>query len=619
MKNQHPPRRPSGKATVIVFAIAVVTLGIGVVASGPIQHGVKNMLVLVGLGHKHADHAVEADGAKYYTCGMHPWVMLPKSGDCPVCRMKLVPMDRDKFTGQVAIDPLVVQNIGVRVAPVISGPLTRHIRTFGTVDYDETTVRDVNIKVPGWIEKLHVDHMGARVEQGDPLFDFYSPDLLETQDDYLRNLGNVIKLTADAAPNAEAKKWLEDTRTKLLYYDITPEQIEALEKRGKSSKAMTILSPHRGVVIAKHANEGMRVDQGMRVYRIADLSKLWVIVTLYEYQLPFIQRGQHAVMTLPYLPGQTFAGKVIYVYPYLDKTTRQVTVRLEVDNSNGLLKPGMFANVVMHNTLASHRTLAPREAIINTGERRVAFVSLDGGRFEPRRVTTGVESTGGMIEIIDGLRPGEMVVTSGQFLIDSEAKFREALAKILPVDPVADPAVDPGKLADLSPDLASGLSAILNDYFRIADRLADDSADGIDAPAQRIADATGALLQVTVPADPHFWQKHDEATTVQGKAIELADAHTLDQARLKFADLSVALNKLIRATGVPTDFGRSVQQLRCPMYHGGQGSTLWLQPAGDVRNPYFGPVMLQCFDQRVTLATTGGKTAAQPSRTTPKP
>lgn len=552
--------------------------------------------------------------ADFYTCGMHPWVILPKPGICPICHMTLTPIDPDKFTGEITIDPVVVQNMGVRIAAVTTGPLVKTIRSVGTVDYDETRVRDVNIKAPGWIEKLHVDYLGAPVKQGEPLFEFYSPELYSTQQDHLLNLAGVSKIGADFLPEAaqDAKQRVQDTRVRLLNYDITAKQIEQLETVGKPSKTMTMLSPHHGVVIDKHANEGMKVDQGMRVYRIADLSKIWVIVTLYEYQLPYLQTGQRAVMTLPYIPGQSFEGEVIFIYPYLEAKTREVQVRLEFDNFDGLLKPGMFTNVELHNTLAAERTLAPRSAVIDTGKRQIAFVSLGEGKFEPRDVRLGVETDDGLVEIQDGLKPGDMVVVSGQFLIDSEAKMREALMKMIKGAPASEQeaAVDStgaSELTTLPAAVVEALEQVLDGAFAINDQLASDSVENIDVSSRQIAQAVDALLQAAIPDHPHFWHQHTEAAVIRGKALALIGEQDLAAARLKFADLNLALSKLIRATGVPKTYSKKVLELHCPMFREGQSGSLWIQPAGDVRNPYMGSIMLECFDQRLTLPVTGAE------------
>ncbi|MCH8342858.1 MAG: efflux RND transporter periplasmic adaptor subunit [Planctomycetes bacterium] len=556
--------------------------------------------------------AAEEDDWRYYTCGMHPWVIVPEAGLCPICHMDLVPLDPEKFTGEIAIDPVVVQNIGVRIEPVTRGPLVRTIRTVGSVDYDETGVRDVNIKVSGWIEKLYVDYLGQEVEAGQPLFEIYSPDLYAAQQEYLLAYDNQDRIGAEFLPDAAAgaRDLLEAARIKLEYFDVTPQQIEALQRSGKPAKTMTIVSPHRGVVIAKHANEGMRVDPGMQVYRIADLSTVWIMVSLYEYQLPFVEVGQPAVMTLSYIPGRTFQGKVIFIYPYLDKKTRQINVRLEFDNPTGLLKPGMYANIKLQRTLAQSRTLVPRAAVMDTGKRRIAYVSLGEGRFEPREVQVGVETDDGMIEILDGLMPGEMVVTSGQFLLDSEANIREALAKMIKGQPASEQeavgvVAGPSQLSALPDAAADAIVEILDGYFALGDTFAGDSVGDLSPVAGRIAGAVDVLLDVEIPDDEEFWRKHDEVATVRSIALELVDETDLEQARLQFADLSAALAKLIKATGVPPSYPTQVHQLHCPMYRSEEGGSIWLQPKGDVRNPFYGSMMLTCFDVRTILPVTG--------------
>ena len=627
-----PPRGPSVRMVLTVVLVAILAMTLGAAFNQNLHTAWTAASSYLGIGQDHDQHAPTekaegAGGVQYYTCGMHPWVILPKPGNCPICSMELTPLDPKKFTGEIVIDPVVVQNMGVRIAPVVTGPLVKTIRTVGSVDYNERLVRDVNIKVSGWIEKLYVDYLGAEVVEGEKLFDVYSPDLYAAQEEYLLALHSRGKVGATFVPEAAkgAADLLESARTRLLYYDITPEQIKQLKASDKPSKTMAILSPHRGVVIEKHANEGMNVNPGMRVYRIADLSRVWVMVTLYEYQLPYVQTGQKAVMTLPYIPGQSFEGTVVYIYPYLEKKTREVQVRLEFENPHKLLKPGMFANIELQNTLAQRRTLAPREAIIDTGERQVAFVSLGDGKFEPRQVQMGVETRDGMVEILNGLSPGEQVVVSGQFLIDSEANIRESLAKMIRGNMATGqkPAVNVspgGALASLPDAAASRLNDMLDTYLAIGDRLAGDSTDGLAVDVKHFMENLEALTSTAIPDDPHFWHKHDEIVKLRSSAQKLGKTTTLEEARLGFADLSVAMSALLHATGVPVSYPTQVQELHCPMFLQGQGGSIWLQPAGDVRNPFLGSRMISCFDKRTALPVTeaGPDAVPAPSATPPK-
>ncbi len=574
-------------------------------------------LATIVLHESGGSHAAESSvagkaGAQYYTCGMHPWVILPKPGDCPICHMKLVPLDPAKFTGQIAIDPVVVQNIGVRVAPATVGEVTRTVRTVGSVEYDETRVRDVNLKIAGWIEKLHVDSLGQPVKKGEPLLEIYSPELYSAEAEYLAAFRRAkAGQNADRADRMDAEL-LAAARKRLEYFDVPAGEVRELERTGEVRKALTIRSPFDGVVVEKMAQEGMKADAAMRLYRIADLSTVWVQAAVYEQQLPYVREGQAAAMTLPYLPGRKFDGKVAYVYPYLDRKLRQVNVRLEFANPDLTLKPGMFASVELRGAEAKQGLLVPREAVIDTGERQVAFVSLGKGRFEPRDVKLGVEADGGKVEILEGLKPGEMVVTSGQFLLDSESRLREALARMMAgttggvegggwkVEGSASQASTihhpPSTLLVLPAPAGKALAGMLDGYFAIGAKLADDTAAGIAEPARQVASSAEALLKVEIPGDPHFWHKHMEAGEVRARALELAGAGDLAKARSVFADLGTALEKLLKATGVPAGYGKEVYELHCPMYREEQGGAVWLQTNQDVTNPYYGKAMLNCGD-----------------------
>lgn len=544
--------------------------------------------------------ASETGGEKYYTCGMHPWVIEPHPGNCPICGMTLVPLDPAKFSGEVTIDPVVSQNIGVRVEKVGQGSESGSIRTVGTVTYDERLLGDVNLKVSGWIEKLNVDYLGAPVKRGQALFQLYSPELYAAEGEYLLAY-KASQRAGEGTATGLAAQLLEPARTKLALFDIGPGQIRALEKRGKPFKTMTITSPQTGVVVEKQAFEGMKVTPGMTAYRIADLSKVWVMATVYEYQSQQIQVGQKAAMTLTYVPGKTFEGKVVYVYPYLDERTRQINVRLEFSNPDLELKPGMYTTVTFEGVATTTHVLVSRSAVIDTGERQVAFIAKGQGKFEPRRVRMGAETPDGKVEILDGLEPGELVVVSGQFLIDSEARMREALAKMMKGTPVAEatapkaPAVQTHTL--VLPDAANAaLGATLDGYLAIGEALAGDTTTDIGVSARKVADGVDGLTAVAIPGEPHFWDEHPEAAAIKDEAKKLAAVHSLDEARHDFATLGGALSKLLDATGVPKSYAEKLENAHCPMYPAGSKGSVWIQKAGAIHNPYFGKAMLTCSD-----------------------
>lgn len=603
----------------LLLVVGIVMLVVGRSYGDRIVATVKQMWQDI-TGASAAGPADDEGGNTFFTCGMHPWVILPTPGLCPICHMDLTPLDPSKFTGEISIDPVLAQNIGVRSGLVETGPLVGIVRTVGKIDYDETSLHDVNLRVAGWIEELHVDYLGASVAKDQPLFELYSPELFSAQQEYLlaRQHGQLPGVPFVPRVAEDAATSLEAARTRLAYFGIDDAQLAELERTGKPQKTMTIKSPRAGTVIQKMAVDGMRVDPGMKMYRIADLDRVWVTVTVYEYQLPYVELGQDAVMSLPYVAGQQFEGKVTYVYPWTDEKTRQVNVRLEFDNRDGRLKPGMFANIELRRTLADERTLVSRSAVIDTGERQVALVSLGNGRFEPRDLQLGIETEGDRVEVKSGLEPGERVVTSAQFLLDSESKIREGLLRMLRGDLVGnESAVVVGpELDSLPPDLADSLTEALAAYLQIGDELATDAADGVAASAQKLTDAAEAMEMVVIPGQEHFWHQHTEAALVRVKAKDLVADTDLTTVRVTYADLSSAFAKLLRVTGVPASYEREVQELHCPMFLEEQGGAFWLQHSGSARNPYFGSKMLTCFDKREPLPPA---MAAAATMTEPKP
>jgi Cu(I)/Ag(I) efflux system membrane fusion protein/cobalt-zinc-cadmium efflux system membrane fusion protein len=299
------------------------------------------------------------------------------------------------------------------------------IRTYGHITYDETRTAEVSPKISGWVEKIHVDFTGKFVQKMQPLFELYSPELFAAQEEYLVTYRNLNRMS-----NQANKGLLKAARQRLRYFDVAESEIREMENTGKIKKTVTIRSPFDGVVISKKAVEGSYVKEGMTVYRIADLSRVWVEVHIYEYELPWVGEGQKAEMTLPYLPGRRFFGRVTYIYPYLQRKTRDVIVRLEFDNPEFVLKPDMYADVVLKKR-AGEGLVIPSEAVIRSGERNIVFILREQNKFTPRDVTLGFNLDDGNIQILKGLAPGEKVVTSGQFLLDSESKLKEAVQKMM--------------------------------------------------------------------------------------------------------------------------------------------------------------------------------------------
>ena len=331
-------------------------------------------------------------------------------------------------SGGIMVDPAKQQLIGLRVVEATFQPLEKTIRTVGRVEYDERKLKQINTKIDGWIEHLYVDFTGKFVKKGDPLFTIYSPELLSTQEEYL--LALQAKQQIGGSPfnrvAAAGNSLLEAARRRLLLWDITSEQIAELEQSGKPTKTLAIVSPIDGFVIDKMAFEGMRVEPSMVLYKIADLSTVWVYADIYEYELPLVKVGEQAAVRLSYYPGQTFRGRVVYLYPYLDSKTRTAKVRLELPNTGALrLKPGMFADVELKVSMG-RRLAVPHEAILDSGTRQIVFVEKGEGHFEAKEVTLGLRVDDRQ-EVLSGLTPGTRVVASANFFLDSESKLRESM------------------------------------------------------------------------------------------------------------------------------------------------------------------------------------------------
>lgn len=345
-------------------------------------------------------------------------------------------------SGTVRIDPVVVQDIGVRTAKAERTTLSRHIRTVGRVAYDEERVARLHPKYDGWVEQLFVDKTGDRVKKGDMLLSIYSPLLVSTEQEYLLALDNAEKLKdspfADVREGAQSL--LRSTRERLQLLDMPAHQLKQLTEERKAMKGVHIHSPFDGIVMSIGAREGERITPETELYTIADLSHIWVLVDLYEDDLPWVHVGDAATMQVSGVPGRSFSGKVAFVYPYLEAKTRTIKIRLEFDNPDLVLKPDMYANVDIHANKQVEAIAVPSEAIVRSGTQDQVFVERAPGKFEPRDVTVGVASDG-KTQIVNGLRAGETVVTSGQFLIDSESKLKEATAKMLePKQPTEMPA-----------------------------------------------------------------------------------------------------------------------------------------------------------------------------------
>ncbi|MBE9533074.1 MAG: efflux RND transporter periplasmic adaptor subunit, partial [Proteobacteria bacterium] len=335
-------------------------------------------------------------------------------------------------TGAVSIDPVTVQNMGVRTAIAQISELSHDIKTIGHVTYDEQRISRLHPKTEGWIEKMFISKTGESVKKGTMLLSLYSPQLVSSQQEYLLALSSLETLKDSPFDDIRvgAEQMVKTARERLELLDVPEHQIHDLEHTGKIKKGLHIHSPFNGIVINIGAREGQYVTPQTELYMLVDLSKVWVFADVYESELPWVNVGDHVEMTLTGIPNKVFKGKLSYIYPYAEAKTRTIKVRLEFDNPDLLLKPDMFANVIINTQQQNNIITVPSEAIVRSGEREQVFIVREHGKFEPRTVEIGLASNG-LTQIVKGISFGEEVVTSSQFLIDSESKLRESTAKML--------------------------------------------------------------------------------------------------------------------------------------------------------------------------------------------
>lgn len=327
----------------------------------------------------------------------------------------------------VTINPQQLQSIGVTFAAVENRSLEKEIRTVGRVEVDERKITPVTIKVSGWIEKLMINFTGEQVKKGDVLFTIYSPELVATEQEYLLALQAAKKFKNSKYQEVSqgAASLLDATQRRLLLWDIAEKHLQKLKQTGQVEKTLPIHSPLTGTVIEKMALAGMQVNSGDKLYVIADLSRVWVLADIYENDLSEVKLGQVGTVVLSYSPNTILIGKVTFISPITDPQTRTTKARFEFDNRDGYLKPGMYVNVNLKISLGT-RLVVPNDAILESGERSVVFVYLGNGKLEWRNVKLGVKA-GNWIEVVDGVKEGEKIVTSANFLIDSESQLKAAM------------------------------------------------------------------------------------------------------------------------------------------------------------------------------------------------
>ncbi len=571
--------------------------------------------------------AAESSAPTTWTCSMHPQIQLPETGQCPICFMDLIPLE-DDAADDLGPRTLVLSEAGAALAEIRTTPVERRsmevrTRLTGKVDYDETRVRAITSRVAGRIDTLFVDYTGTKVAAGDRLASLYSPALYAGQVELLNALEaeRSLRESTDPRMRRTAIATVKSARERLRLWGLTTAQIAEIENGDGARHHLAITSPLNGVVVHKNAVEGLYVETGTRLYTVADLTKVWVTLDAYESDLAWLAEGQSVGFTVEALPGRDFEGVVIFMDPVLDPGTRTVKVRLDVDNADGLLRPGFFVNA---ETVSQTRDtdddplVIPDTAPLITGERAVVYVRLAGHEkptFEGREITLGPRA-GDHYVVRDGLEEGELVVTRGNFKIDSALQIQAKPSMMNPKGGGPTPGHDHGAPSPSEHNESDGgahessmetftvseafkerLIPIVDAYLAMQTALAGDDDKKAAVAAEQAVQAIDAV-PMSLAGDAHAAWMTDAAHLHDAFVVVVA-ASDISARRKPLQQLTDTLWATLNRYGYNDD--RVVRLFHCPMANGGDGGD-WLQLETVTANPYYGASMLRCGSQSDTLA-----------------
>ena len=576
----------------------------------------------------------QESGPTVWTCSMHPQIQLPEAGQCPICFMDLIPLENEPATDDgprvLSLSESGAALADVRTAPVERRFVAGEVRLLGRVVVDETRSRTIAAWVAGRLDTLFVDFTGETVSVGDPLASIYSPDLYAAQVELLNAKRGLDTMGKSVALRGSAEATLEAARERLRLWGLSAAQVAAVEARGKASHHIRIRAPAGGVVIHKTAVEGSYVQTGSPIYQVADLSRVWVELEAYESDLPWLRLKQPVTMTVEGLPGRSFEGEIVFLDPVLDRRTRTVAVRIEVDNKSGELRPGMFAHAVVAASLtaegrphlegedAEPPLVIPAEAPLLTGNRAVVYVQLtdrDRPTFEGREIVLGPRA-GDFYLVASGLEEGERVVVQGAFKIDSALQIQAKPSMMNPSgggpmpghnhggsggagEPAMNAAAEPGPV-EVPGTFRDQFSEVLQIYLVLQASLAGDDGDGTTDAARRLSGALDGMDMSLLDHEAHMvWMT--DLDRIRPAVEAVATAASLAGVRQVFEPLSDALWDAVKR--YRPDVELPIRLFHCPM--AGPDGANWMQLETVTANPYYGSAMLRCGSQIDTLATAG--------------
>jgi Cu(I)/Ag(I) efflux system membrane fusion protein len=607
---------------------------------------------------------------KYWTCSMHPQINLPKPGLCPICAMDLIPVYEGGGEEAGSEVSLTLNAVGRQLAEIETEAVryesvSHEIRLVGKVEYDETRLSYISAWVPGRIDELYVDFTGTRVRKGDHLIKIYSPELISAQEEYIQAIRNLEETRSSelGVMRQTAQSTLKSSRDKLRLFGITEKQIEEIEKAGRPREHLTIYSSGAGTVIQKSGFEGMYVKTGDKIYAIADLSKVWLYLDAYESDIQWLHYGQPVVVEAESYPGEIFHGKVAFIEPFVDQKSRTIKLRVNVDNTDEKLKPGMFVRAMINATVGEDgkiyeedlagkwicpmhpdvikdqqapcdicgmdliRTsefgfsdkpatetkalVIPKSAPLITGKRAVVYVEnmtdkTGVHRYEGREVVLGPRA-GDHYIVLSGVREGEKVVTKGNFKIDSALQIQAMPSMMNPAGYYSEKDNVFSSALSASPENAGILREALPYYLDAYKALAHDD------PHKAAESLTGfkRALDRIIPQNQFDAVTRGLAAKVKSLSRRLENTgHDLGSSRGALADISAGLKDILEKYEYKEDL--TLYQVFCPMAFDGEGG-YWFQDSETIANPYFGSEMLECGDVQKTFGREITRTEPQGS------